>query len=597
MKPHSAFQSWHVLKKKGLLQVMRRINVDSIRFKLVAGLFMVMLPVIIFLVYNSYSSINVVRNQVAQSNKNLLHLYLGLIDKDLNNIDSYLLQYAAQNTEISYLDRSAEHDWDAYNLAKYQIFRELYEKSNSYNALDFFFAYSVKNQDLIFAPRTSLAESPDLRIFKDTLKQLSNDFQAIATSNGNKWSSITINETPYLIHLIRYGNVYIGALVNSKEIMVPLDLLDLGQNGKSLIVDAEYKPLAEQDFYTSQGIELNFDETSYLMTGHSQKYMVIGERSGKGNFSLLAVIPDRNMIEQLPYTERIVLLIAIGAVIVLISALYFLRKTVLLPINHIMVAMRKIKDGNLDVRIANVPLSQEFQMMHETFNSMVSQIQELKIHIYEEQLTSQKAELNRLQLQVNPHFYLNSLNIVYYLAEDQNYRLIKELSLSLIEYFRFMFRSHMDYVKLEDEMKHVRNYLRIQEFRFPENLTTRFVISESVTNSLIPPLIIQTFIENVIKHAVSLDEPIQIRIHAQREMDWLIIRIEDTGKGFDPGVLHKLQHNKPLNEYDSGEHIGIWNVKRRLWLQYREKAEISFCNNPGAVITMKMPYAQENGGM
>ncbi|RTE11267.1 sensor histidine kinase [Paenibacillus whitsoniae] len=568
---------------------MQSINFNTIRFKLIFGLFVIMLPVISFLVYNSYYSISVVRNQVAQSSNNLLHLYMGLIDKDLNNIDNYLLQFAAQNAGLSYLDRPAVQDQDAYNLAKYQLFRDLYEKSNSYNALDFFFAYSVVNQDLILAPKASVSESPDLKEFKDTLRQLTQDTQKLSSYSTNRWSTITINGIPYLIHLIKYGNVYIGALVNSKEVMVPLDLLDLGKNGRSLIVDADNQPLMDHNFYKEQEIQLNYEQGTYLLTGTNRKYLVIGEQSSKGDFSLLAVIPDRNIIEQLPYTQRVILIITIGAVFVLIGALYFLRRTVLLPINRIIVAMRKIKDGNLEARIVDTPISQEFRMMNETFNDMMVQIQELKINVYEERLNNQKAELKHLQLQVNPHFYLNSLNIVYYLAEDQNFRLLKELSLSLIEYFRFMFRSHMDFVLLKDEIKHVQNYLRIQEFRFPGSLTTHFSISEALLNYKIPPLIVQTFIENVIKHAVSLDEPIEVHVEIVHHLDRMIIRIEDTGKGFDPGVLQKLEQNETLMNNDSGEHIGIWNVKRRLWLLYQEQANISFSNHPGAAITIMLP--------
>ncbi|NOU62691.1 HAMP domain-containing protein [Paenibacillus sp. LMG 31461] len=572
---------------------MLSLNFNTIRFKLIFGLFVIMLPIITFLVYNSYYSISVVRNQVAQSSNNLLHLYTGLIDKDLNNIDTYLLQFAAQNAGLSYLERPAEQDQDTYNLAQYQLFRELYEKSNSYNALDFFFAYSVVNQDLILAPRSTVSESPDLYEFKNTLKEIAQDSQKLSHYSMNRWTTITINGTPYLIHLFKFGNVYIGALVNSKEVMVPLDLLDLGENGRSLIVDAGNQPLMDIDFYNAQKIQLNYERGTYLLTGTNQKYLVIGEQSSKGDFSLLAVIPDRNIIEQLPYTQRIILIITIGAVFVLIGALYFLRRTVLLPINRIIVAMRKIKDGNLEARIVNTPISQEFRMMNETFNDMMVQIQELKINVYEERLNNQKAELKHLQLQVNPHFYLNSLNIVYYLAEDQNYPLLKELSLSLIGYFRFMFRSHMDFVLLKDEIQHVQNYLRIQEFRFPENLTTHFFIAESLMNYKIPPLIVQTFIENVIKHAVSLDEPIHIRIDIEQNVDQLIIRIEDTGKGFEPGVLQKLEQGIALMNNDSGEHIGIWNVQRRIWLLYQDQANITFYNNPGAAVKIVLPLQLE----
>ncbi|WP_342556497.1 hypothetical protein MHI37_18650 [Paenibacillus sp. FSL H8-0548] len=69
------------------------------------------------------------------------------------------------------------------------------------------------------------------------------------------------------------------------------------------------------------------------------------------------------------------------------------------------------------------------------------------------------------------------------------------------------------------------------------------------------------------------------------------IRIQDTGKGFSNEVLRQMQENiNPIN--DSGEHIGIWNVKRRLWLLYQNQADIAFHNDHGAVIEIGLPLRQ-----
>lgn len=565
---------------------------NSIRFKLIFWLFAVMMPILFFLIYNSYYSIQVVRNQVTQSNSNLIHLYLGLIDKDLENIDTYLYNFATHETGLNYLGISENQDLDRYNQVKYQLFKELYDQSSSYKSLDYFFIYSKVNQDLVLAPNNSIAGNANLSLVKARINLILEDQNKMLAYPYEWWSSVTINESSFLIHIIKSGNVYVGAMVNSNQLMGPLELLDLGTNGKSLLVGADKEPLKEEAFIKDNQINLNYEHNTYHLTGNDKKYLVIGEKSGKGNFSLLAIIPDRNILEKLPYTQRVIFILVGGAVLILIGALYFLRKVVLLPINRLMTAMRRIQGGFLESRIREVPTSNEFKLMNENFNSMVSQIQKLRIDIYEEQLISQKAEFKHLQLQINPHFYLNSLNIVYYLAEDKNYGLIKEMSLSLIEYFRFMFRIQTDFIMLKDEIKHVQNYLRIQEFRFPGNLTYHFSVPASLMDCLVPPLIVQTFVENAIKHAVNLDEPVHIQISISLDEsahdEWIHIQINDTGKGFLMEALLQLENDEnPIS--DTGEHVGIWNVKRRLWLLYADKAAISFSNNPGARIEMKLP--------
>ncbi len=69
------------------------------------------------------------------------------------------------------------------------------------------------------------------------------------------------------------------------------------------------------------------------------------------------------------------------------------------------------------------------------FNAMMSEVERLRINVYEEQLNKQKEELQRLQLQVNPHFFLNTLNIIYNLAKVKNYELILDMTMSLIRIF------------------------------------------------------------------------------------------------------------------------------------------------------------------
>jgi len=326
----------------------------------------------------------------------------------------------------------------------------------------------------------------------------------------------------------------------------------------------------------------------------------VGEKSKRGNFNLTAVIPDSVILEKLPYIQKVIAsLIPILAVTIVLIYLAFLRKVILTPAKRILIAMKKVRDGNLDVHIPQYATSNEFELMNQIFNSMVSQIRDLKIQVYEEQINKQKAELKHLQLQINPHFFLNSLNVIYQLAQVKDFKLIQEMSFCLVEYFRFMFRSNLTFVLLEDEIRHTKNYLKIQELRFPGHLTYGISVPEYLLKYMVPPLVIQTFVENAIKYAVNLDNPTHIDIEA--ELDGSVIEpkvkisIQDTGKGFPEDVLKQLQLEiDTLNEL--GEHIGIWNVQRRLRLLYKDQAAIKFSNGPekGARVIISLPLKIES---
>ncbi|MGO4109590.1 sensor histidine kinase [Paenibacillus sp. YAF4_2] len=564
---------------------------NSLHIKLVTGIVLIIAPMVSLLIYNNFYSMDVVRNQVAQSNSNMLNLYMGIIDNKLNDIDQFLLKFAAEESGLILLESSSESDVDAYNLERIWLFSKLRDNTIYYNGLDYFFIYSPVNDDLLFAPKVAGSADSNNEPIQKAIVELARDSENAAVPY-DQWAILPMQQQDYLLHLVKVGGLYIGAGVNASEVMGPLDLLDLGDEGRALLVDGDHAAVQDKAFINEHKIDLAFQSDDYRLTGDKQQYLVIGKNSSIGDFGLAAVVPDDTILERLPYLQRVILLMATGSILILLASIYFLRRVVLLPIRRIVTAMRKIKEGYLEARIPDRPTSNEFELMNKTFNSMVGELQQLKIDVYEEQLNSQRAELKQLQLQINPHFFLNSLNVVYYMAQEKKYDLIQELSLSLIRYFRFMFRSQTDYSLLRDELSLTENYLKIQSFRFPESLTYKVSAENHLLDCIIPPLIIQSFAENTIKHAVNTDEPTTIEIaiatieHTGGEK--LHIRIRDTGGGFSEEILDKLGEGMNLTN-EGGEHIGIWNVRRRLRLLYDSDAAIAFSNDQGAVIDMVLP--------
>lgn len=233
--------------------------------------------------------------------------------------------------------------------------------------------------------------------------------------------------------------------------------------------------------------------------------------------------------------------------------------------------------------------------MNKTFERMTHEIRKLKIDVYEEKLKHQRAELRHLQLQINPHFFLNSLNIIYNLATVRDYVLIQEMTKCLVTYFRYMFRSNSYFVPLIEELTHTANYCRIQELRLPDKLTYSVQqVDEPLAMAEVPPLIIHTMVENIVKHALSMEGTIHVEVTVSEWLDdnqerQLGIRIRDNGPGFPEHILSRLRDG--TWSQGEGEQVGIWNVKKRLRLLYQNRASISFSNHPlgGAVVDIRIP--------
>jgi len=566
-----------------------RIPFNSIRFKLIIGVVLITVPLSLLLIYTNYYAIGVVRSQVADSNNKMISLYMGQIDEQLRVAESYLMGLTIAEADFTGIENKVSESERIFALTR--LSNRITENMLNFKSVDGFFIYSTPNQYYLNAFRevTSYAERESVRNFIE-------DETGKATPNLpiNRWYVQEIGEKNYLLRTIKVSDTYVGTWILFDNLMMPLNLIGLGEKGAALFTTNDGVPLVNAEIVRDNRLDVNKNLQHYYLTGDDRRYLVVGEKSAVGNFNLIALIPDEQILKNLPVLRNIVNFILVGVLILLPVCLLLLRNTVLIPINRLILAMKRIKDGNLDMRIQSFKTSDEFQLVYETFNSMMSQIQELRIHVYEEQMNKQKAELQHLQLQINPHFYLNSLNIMHTLARAKNYALIEEMAQCLVGYFRYMFRSNLTFVSVQEELQHVRNYLRIQELRFPNHLKCTIHVPDYLLRTPIPPLVVQTFVENAIKHAVTMDEPVLLSIDMELDdaaaTPTLKITIQDTGPGFPEDMLEGFRSGIQMTS-TQGEHIGIWNVQQRLLLLYQSRSEISFANSAsgGAVIVITLP--------
>jgi len=563
----------------------------SLGFMLIGIVVMLTMPLIGLLLYNNFYAIHTVREQVAGSYENTLNLYMKQIDANLFDLDAFI---NAQEGDLANIERAKNNDTDYY-MFKMDLHSRLGKNMILFDSITSFFIYEKSRMDYaeIFSVEGHFVDSKELN--KSYISDLIESGQLPKASSQRKWIPIQIGQIYYLLNYVQYGDVTLGALIQTDVLLNPLNDFQLGDEGSVLLANGEGHPIS--DVNASIGNEINVAKQTdqYYLTGTDKKYLVVGAPSTRGQFNMVAVIPDQFILAKLPYLQGIIWAIFLIALCFIPLGLFIFRKIFLLPLNKVLRAMKRVRSGDLDTRVEGEEQSDEFHILSQSFNSMMDEIQSLRINVYEEQISKQKEELQRLQLQVKPHFFLNTLNIIYNLAKVKNYERVQEMTISLIKYFRFMFRSNTTFVMLNEELEHTRNYLRIHSLRFPERLTWSVEAPEYLSETPIPPLIIQTFVENSIKYAVSLDEPIHISISLEfieaKGKESINLRIQDNGPGFDDEVLKLLQQGTNLGN-EQGEHTGIWNVQRRLKLLYGDEAELRFRNDEqrgGAIVELIFP--------
>lgn len=570
---------------------------DSIGFKLYSAILILILPLSFFLFYNNNYAINVVRNQVAKAYNNTTSFYMQQIDSGLLNVDSYLFGISDSNPDFLVL-RDPASNINERQLAKIHLFDAFNSDVMRFQLISSVFLYSVNDDAFIMAANDNEG-APTTDVIKTYVIEETRNDETESVQKFGGWQMIKLDDSYYLFHLIKYGTIYLGAWVDTDKLLEPVVLSDTGPNNLTVFVDGEGSASNDADIIEENNINLKGSYENYYISGSQNKFLIVGEDSRQGNFSLVSLIRNDKMLENLPYLMQTSIILAILLIIILPISFLLLRKTVIFPLKKIVNTMQVIQKGNIDARINSYNTSREFHIVNKAFNDMMEQIKELKISVYEEKVNMQKAELKQLQMQINPHFFMNSLNVIHSLALTENYKLIQEMVQCLTSYFQYMAHINRPLVLLKDEIQHVDNYIRIQKMRFPDCLTYEIKASDFIMDILVPPQIIQLFVENTIKHALTTDKPIHlsvnIKMYDREDKPFLKIVINDTGKGFDEVVLEKLNADVlDINEND--DHIGIWNIRNTLNLLYSDEAKISFSNlkPSGASVTIEFPAKTRN---
>ncbi|MFD0672259.1 sensor histidine kinase [Cohnella sp. GCM10027633] len=577
---------------------------QSVRFKIVFGFLLIIVPIVAFIIYNNLYAMNVVRQQVSSNYNKLLSVNVRENDKILLEFVYYLLRLKQSDPDIASIKNLSATD-DGYTLAKIRLQNNFIGNSLGMNYnIDSLFVYNRREDEIFLTTQYSGNSTLKQTALREwTTANLKNSTLAFSP----EWETKKIGDTHYLLKFVDMGSeVFAGILVRAESLMRGMDSFEVGTDGSTFLIDSAgtviadsaFEPLADEPF-RKQVSEMN-DGYGVLRQG-GQSYLVLSKPSAYTDFHYSIVMPESYILRNLPFFQKM-LYVWIPLFMALLLSLYllFLQRVMFKPLVELIRGMRKIGQGRLEVRLPT-DQSSEFAFMSGTFNQMAEQIERLKIDIYEEQLRVQRAEYKHLQIQINPHFYMNCLNIIYNLAALKDFKSVQKLSLHLADYFRFLMQSHRSVVRLEDEISHVKNYLEIHKLRYVSKLDYEIDVDKRHLSADISPLMIQPFVENAIIHGFNrrVQDGTPFRVTIRSEDDpaepgrYIRIVVSDNGSGFPEEMLRDLESNVYMA--GTGEqHLGIWNILRRFKMLYEDDGGILFRNaeEGGAIVEIKLPSSR-----
>lgn len=405
-----------------------------------------------------------------------------------------------------------------------------------------------------------------LEEFKELKALLQQDIEKENTSVTKDFTVIEVNGSQYLVYMLKNA-------VSGYMTLIRMDT-----------ICEEWDAVSDWKIEVLTDVQKEKDNTAE---------MIAVELLDSGSY-LTCKIPRTAIYRGISGIWLVMCALLVGIGICVLSIFFLFRQLIVRPLEKMQEVLEKNTKEEKKARLSGCETVQELMVIQNTFNEMLDNIYALKIKNYEMEIENQKAQLMNLQLQINPHLLLNSLNTVYGLSEIEDYRSIQKFTMNLVKYFRYSLKDSNELVTMRQELEFVEHYIEIQKIRYPGTFDYIYNVEEELMDFPILPLLIQNFVENSIKHGPKTRR-IFVVVSARKTDTGCSISVCDDGDGIAPEICESIRAGKPY-EKDGDLHVGIWNCMRRMTLFYGEKAKLTVNSDSGGTqIFIEIPYRKIEG--
>lgn len=553
----------------------------SIRRLALLSLSIIVLPLFFTVVLFDWYAVKQQLDVLQTARENTLSLYRDAFDEAVNQAEYFTATITTDQTNFEEIV-FAKSKTEAY-LVSQAIGYQCEAFLQTQEMLSAFFIYSqpFDYNRLIYSGDYLQSE---LSVLRETVKSA-----AAAGDRPGTWQEVPLGDRQVLLYLyVRRGTVF-AALIDPARQSYP----GLSEQERVFYTTPENEPYLPQPFSAqvfpqTEGIAISAEDGRYYQLFSLPLSSIRGR--------VYYASPAEPFLQTLTPVQIVLLCVTACLLLAIPLCWLALRRLLLDPLTKMTGAMQAIQAGHTDERMPKDSRIEEVRETFETVNAMLDTISAQKINSYEQELEIQRTQMQCLQLQIRPHFFLNCLSMIYSLAGERKFAPIQALTLDLSAYFRNIFKDGSQLIPLETELNSVGSYIRLQQIgtKLPPKL--RVDVDTAASKALVPPLSILTFVENAIKHSKRIDSPLEIVIQCTAlqgdDKGYLNITITDNGGGFSEEQLRQL--NTPEEEKKSSKHIGIANVRRRLRLLYREEAALCFMNlSDRASVELFLPLKNE----
>lgn len=344
-------------------------------------------------------------------------------------------------------------------------------------------------------------------------------------------------------------------------------------------------------------------------------HLIITAQDPKLGWKLLTITPKPVARLEQAAANRYFVIVTFAIIMLAIVIAFVLSRSVSKPIKSIVQEMRRVERGDLTTKLQVEGSYDEINYLNTHFNRMISEINGLLDRNKLTTASEKNAQIHALQSQVNPHFLYNTLDMIYWLLDEQENENLANLVLSLSRMFRYSSDWRNAVATLQSELEQIGHYMTIISARSDGRIHIEHRIDEELLSTTLPKMTLQPLIENAVIHGLSAYKGEgMISITATRDGQTIEIHIHDNGAGMPERKLMELKQalkRAEQLEWDDlleeerrsltvepaiygqsqGSGAGFLNVHRRLVLEYGPGygLRIESEEHVGTIVTVMAP--------
>ncbi|MDU5141222.1 MAG: sensor histidine kinase [Paenibacillus dendritiformis] len=363
------------------------------------------------------------------------------------------------------------------------------------------------------------------------------------------------------------------------------------QNNEIAMITDEHNTIIATTSNVTKGVLNKFspklDNQGHVLL-NGGKYYMYSKRIPDTPIQVIAL----NSYKSEQYTYYTVSIFVLASSLLLWVIIHFLSNKMSArnseSIEKLILALAQLREGNFNGYV-DIQTNDEFEILGGEYNAMLDRLKDLMEKNKELSELRTIIEVKQLQSQFHPHFIFNVLETLRY-AIKIDAKQAQEIVMLLSRLLRYSIGPDRS-VQLKDDMNYVRDYLKLQHIRFNERLEYRISIAEETHDVYVPKLVLQPIIENAIKYGYRNQSKVLIDIRIYPSGGRLMLEVCDNGPGMDEETLQKV--NQLLeSQNNTTQHIGLYNVHRRLVLLYGQESgiHIDSTQGKGTCVTLTIPY-------